>query len=382
MKLRVLHAATHGHNIGDGALVAGIHATLAADLGRELAITEIDVLGHKLRRERDMLPAARYAQLEPELDLVLVGGGGLIEGGPGNYLSGLNFGFDLGLLERARVPWVFYALGANQFRHTRFFHRDRLRRLLSLVEAKGLLFSVRNDGSRERLQRLVGRELPFVHSIPDPGLWVPTRQQALPEFAPDRPNLLVQLAGDRPWQRLGGWRGRLRRLAGLDPLAALARTLAALARERGVRLVLCPHLVTDLELVARFVSLLPMQVARDAVTLSPVLKGAAGAPDFFERYRRADLVVGMRGHSAICAVGLGTPFVGLATHDKIGGFLADVGLADWSVDLETDPGFDGLRPLLEHLLDDLPAARSRVRSALPALRQRTRDFHAAIAARL
>jgi hypothetical protein len=203
---------------------------------------------------------------------------------------------------------------------------------------------------------------------------VPTRPSPRPELAEGRPNLLVQLAGDRPRRRFG-----LRRRRTLVRLAAL---LADLADRRGVRLVLAPHLLGDLPVYAALVEALPPRVAREACTLGPVVKGAAAAPDFFELYRRADLVLGMRGHSVICAVGLGTPVVGLATHDKVGGFLAEVGLGDWAVDLDRDPGLDSLGAKLEALLDDPEAARRRVAEPLPRLREETRRFHREIAALL
>ncbi len=147
MSLRVLHAATHTHNIGDGALVAGMHRVLAEDLGVNLEIEPLDVLGCKLAGQRDMLPRLEARNLHRRYDLVLVGGGGMIEGGKGNYLSGINFNFHLDVLRDSKIPWVFYALGHNQFRRTFFFHRRRVRRLIRWAEAGGHLFSVRNDGS-------------------------------------------------------------------------------------------------------------------------------------------------------------------------------------------------------------------------------------------
>lgn len=379
MSLRVLHAATHDHNIGDGALVAGIHATLAEDLRTELAVTPIDVLGCKLRRERDMLPAARWATLADEVQLVIVGGGGMIEGGLGNYLSGINFNFHLDLLERSRVPWVFYALGHNQFRRTTFFHPRQLARLIAIAEHRGFPFSVRNDGSKARLEQLLG-PLPWVRVVPDPGMFVPTREHALPELSPSRPNVVVQLSGDRPRARFGGLGKRtLRQLAGKDPIANLARALTTIVERHGAHLVLCPHLMTDLALIAELTGRLSPRTVRESCTLSPVMKGARTAPDFFELYRRADLVIGMRGHSAICAVGLGTPFIGLGTHDKIGGFLDEVGLSDQLIDLDHDPTLAALPRLAGALLADRSAARARFAAPAPAARAAARAFHGTIA---
>lgn len=377
--LRVLHAATHGHNIGDGALVAGMHATLAEDLAVPLEITPIDVLDCKLRGIRDMLPADKFEAMRGRIDLVLVGGGGMIEGGKGNYLSGLNFNFDPALIELLDVPWVFYALGFNQFRSTTFFHRRRLKEVLRRVERRGFLFSVRNDGSLARLECLLGSQ-PGVASVPDPGVYVPTRPRPLAELDPDRPNVLVQLAGDRTASRYGQGLARIgRSLRGRDPIRNLARILTELVDRRSVHLVLCPHLLNDLHVLGRLVDALPQRVVRQSTTMGPVYSGAQAAPDFFELYRRADLVLGMRGHSSICSIGVGTPFIGLASHDKVEGFLKEIGLQEWTVDLDRDPGLAALPHMLDRALNGLDAYRAQVAQLRPALRQQTRDFHARIA---
>lgn len=372
MTLRVLHAATHGHNIGDGALVAGMQQALREDLGVDIDFHPLDVLGCKLRGQRDMLPRREARGLEERFDLVLVGGGGMIEGGKGNYLSAINFNFHLDVLRDSRIPWVFYALGDNQFRRTFFFHRRRLRRLLALAADGGHLFSVRNDGSEERLRRRLGEV--EVATIPDPGLWVPPGPGVAPEVAGDGPHVLLQLAGDRASRRFGRRRGALlRRLAGV---------VEGLVGDRGAHVVLCPHLLDDVPLCSELLAALPAKVRRESMSMTSVLNGAAAAPTFFDRYRQVDLVVGMRGHSTICAVGVGTPVIGLASHDKVGGFLRQVGLDDWVVDLDDDRRLRRLGTTAGEILDDLAAARARVRALRPGLRQQARDFHQRIAHRL
>lgn len=375
MSLRILHVATHRHNIGDGALVAGIHRTLEADLGVRLQVDPLDVLGHKIRRERVMLTKEDVERYNQSADLVIVGGGGMIEGGPGNYLSGINFNFDISLLERFEIPVVFYALGFNQFRQSYFFHRDKLRQLLATVERRGFLFSVRNDGSKQRLERLVG-PCDFVQTVPDPGLYVPTRPRVVPEIRAGAFNVVLQLAGDRARNRFGGALGsRWRQLRGLDPFQNLSRVVSDLVDRCNAHVVLCPHLLTDLPVLARFVETLPNRILREGCTLSPVLCGTESAPDFFELYRQADLVLGMRGHSAICAVGVGTPFIGLGTHDKIAGFMDEIGLSEWCVDLRRDRHLRSLSELIHGVMADTDAACQRFRSCLPALREQTSNFH-------
>lgn len=382
MTLRLLHVATHGHNIGDGALVAGIHRTLAEDLGVDLDVTEFDVLEHKVTHQRNMLKAEDVDRYNREVDLVVIGGGGMIEGGIANYLSGINFNFEVELLRRFGVPVVFYALGFNQFRNSHFFHRRRLRQLLDVAAELSLPFSVRNDGSKERLERMLG-PLPFVQSIPDPGLYVPTETREVPELSTEHVNIVLQLAGDRARQRFGGpLRKWARRIAGRDPMRSLARFVTKMVDDDRARFVLCPHLLTDMEITTEFLHLLPPRVVRRGCTMSGVLKGTEHAPHFFELYRQADLVIGMRGHSSICSVGLGTPFIGLGTHDKVLGFLEDTGLSKWGIDVKQDPGLARLEPLVEEFLQDPTSYRQQIQQRLPGMRDTTRAFHEVVAKQL
>ncbi|MGE3163415.1 MAG: polysaccharide pyruvyl transferase family protein [Planctomycetota bacterium] len=375
MSLRVLHVATHRHNIGDGALVAGIHRTLENDLGVKLQVEPLDVLEHKIRGERVMLTADDVTRINRTADLVIIGGGGMIEGGARNTLSGINFNFDIALLERFEVPVVFYALGFNQFRRSVFFHRGKLAQLLATAHRLGMLFTVRNDGSKARLERLLG-PLDFVGTVPDPGLYVPTRPRTVPELREGAFNVVLQLAGDRLQHRLGGKLSRsVRRLRGRDLLVNLTRVVTELIVQRGAHVVLCPHLLTDLPLLAELVMALPNRALREGCTLSPVLCGAESAPDFFELYRQADLVIGMRGHSAICSVGLGTPFIGLATHDKVGGFMTEIGLPEWSVDPRQPDAMLQLGERIHEVLADPARVCDLFRGKIPGLREQTLRFH-------
>ena len=82
---------------------------------------------------------------------------------------------------------------------------------------------------------------------------------------------------------------------------------------------------------------------------------------------KSDLVIGMRGHSVICAVGLRVPCVAISTHAKVSGFMRKCALDHWSI-----PGPDHfertVRQACQQLLDD-PSAQ------FPARDTATAGFH-------
>lgn len=365
MTIRILHIATHTHNIGDGALVAGLQATLREDLAQDIEFLPLDVLDLKLNKRRTMLTLQDYRALEQEIDLFLVGGGGMIEGNKGNYRSGINFNFSLRILKAAQRPWVFYALGFNQFPGTHFFHKRRLRRLIQIAHSQYMPFTVRNDGSAERVHKLLP-QVPTPKTIPDPGLWVPRGFRQPLEVDPDRLNVIIQLAADRLNRRLKRSPRMIRELA-----SALTR----LVEQYNVNLVLAPHLLVDTQLYAQLLHRLPAPIARQSCTMAPVLRGAAHAPDYFEIYRRADLIVGMRGHSLICGIGCGKPVIGLESHAKIGGFLRAINLEEWILNPTMRSLDQALFSLMSQLLREPNEAHRMIHERRVRLREETRAFH-------
>ena len=379
--LRVYHAATFSHNIGDGALVAGIRAALSQDLDVSIQSTEDDVLEGKLQGKTRALTAEMVDRINESHDLVLIGGGGMMEGGKENRLNGLNYGFDPECLRGFRIPVVFYAMGFNRFRGKFYHHLGRLRETLTIARNMGMLVSVRNDHSKKRLEEALG-SCPHVEVIPDPGLWVPAGHTRPVQLVDGRVNVVLQLAGDQVgsrFPRLDRWFSVHRVLRRrFTYLGRLARALEDLGRHFPLNLIMCPHIPADHLMAGRFFAACTSPMARRLCTSSGMMKGVSEAPAFFDLYRGADVVVGMRGHSVICSVGVGTPCVGISSHDKVKGFLDEIGLPDWSVEMSEGP--DRVVERLQGLLDNLPEERRKVDQVRRRLRKETRRFHEKVAA--
>jgi len=353
----IVHFAYHGINVGDGAVVAGMRRYLGGAFP-----------GHRYR-PCDLLPftgiggdAAFSAGKLREGQLVLVGGGGLIDGSPRQIRSGNAFPMS-GVELRATPARVAYVgLGCNLFPGEELHCPEALADVVAACRERGFPFSVRNDGSLERIREALGPVADDVVEIPDPGFFVPARPEAeIPAFLgedPERPVVVVQLAGDNPARRLGtaepaarGWRRKKR---GSDPAAAFLDAMAAFVRRlietSGARVLIALHITRDLTIAGGLLDRLPPEVCRPNVQVTNVTH-PRNADLFFEAYRRADLVVGMRGHSVICAVGHRVPCLAIPTHDKVRGFMEKCGLSDWNVEPGPELG-ERLGAEAERLLKD------------------------------
>lgn len=328
--LKILHLASHEINVGDGALNDAIRSGLRRLAGRPV---EFDLQDVAVGRP------ALTAEAVDRYDLVVVGGGGGISNGPHAADSGTAMPISFEEYRRSRVPFAFVALGHNVFEGDPFRHGRALTRLLEEAALRGHPFSVRNDGSLARLHRDLGAAADTVVEIPDPGFFVdaPLRR---PVEASARPYVLIQVAGDSLARRVkvGRLQRAIRRLRRTDHTAPITGGMIAFGlhmwRKHGVDILVAPHIPTDVGMSATILRGL-YSAAGPAAAHRPFRLGGTPHPghstEFFGAYAGAELVVGMRGHSVICGVGLRRPTLALSTHPKIAGFMETCGLGDWSV---------------------------------------------------
>ncbi|MEC9248614.1 MAG: polysaccharide pyruvyl transferase family protein [Pseudomonadota bacterium] len=389
--LKIVHIAKHSHNIGEGALIDGMHRMLTRDMGSKISFDRVDrkrfqaIAGNEFK---DQSLSARlddsYAEsLNKSASALILGGGGIFQTGTYDSLGGMCLAGDLSALEKLKIPIVVYAAGDNRLKDSyKFEYVDGLNRLLEILShSKRGLFSLRNDGSKERFLEIIEEKYHgLVHEIPDPGLYVSRSSHRHPLIRADCKNIVVQLAGDRIGERFSLPDNREDSKQS-EVLAAIADCLIRLNEKYRLNIIIAPHIPTDFAIVADFLKVCDKRLVgnssmtRELIDVSWCARGVEAAPDFFSLYDQADLAVGMRGHAAICSVGLDTPFIGLDTHEKVGGFLRKMGLSKWILSpLDTDFG-----EKLYRSCDDLLHSRgewSRIRAeAYSECRKTTRAFH-------
>lgn len=382
--LRIWHVATHTTNIGDGALVLGIQKTLREDWG-----VPIDFVSDCLMEYENYWGEKKYdlelvSNINNKSDLLLIGGGGMMDGGRGANRSGMGFNMPLDHLKRIKVPVVYYAVGHNSFAKQIYWHAKKLRGLVDFVlNQEKMLFSVRNDGSLGRLKTLLKSDLNNMWEIPDPGLFVPTKENTHNSFSNDKVNILVQLAGDNPFSRFssGTWKiipkiGRMILKKRMHQyLQNVGDALQKVAKKKPVNFVLCPHLVRDFSVLGKFTDSIPKGFSRFNFNATEILRGAEAAPKFFDLYRKADMVIGMRGHSVICGVGLGTPTIALSSHPKVRGFMESVGLEDRIVEINDRHLALNLSQMVNRVMENREKEMDRLSAIRDECRERTKKFH-------
>lgn len=315
-----------------------------------------------------------FIKLVNQSDGLIVGGAVTFNGRDYNHQTGSRFELPFGLWSSIRKPVVFYGLSYRNWEGQEYHHRDRLIQLIEkILETPNMLLSVRNDGTREWLQRTTGIEEDFLE-VPDSAVFVETDQQTNPrELEPNSKNIILSFNDEDASFRFS------RRNSGIPDardhvINQYVQAVERIADEFKVNFILVPHYFDDYQMISDFMKRLRPRIGHQ-MTVSTGLSRAKDTGAFYERYRRVDLAVSMRVHSMSPCIGLGTPMVALITQERMRDFMERVDLENVCVDaFDKDSG----ELLYERMSQSLNAPRSvtdQFGAVRDILRTQTRTFH-------
>ena len=377
---RTFHLANfNSTNVGNGALITGTERVIREDFGGAVSFIQEPWDDYNFERHFD---ADFVRRVNSESDVFLIGGAVAINGRPYLANSGMRVDLPLELWEKIRTPIVLHGISYRFWEGQEFHHLDKFRvTVCYLHDHPRALFGVRNDGTKQWLEKLLGRRLPKVVSVPDPALFLATDDGFHPELKDGVKNVLIAFNNEDEEFRFRESPGETRASRQDALLRQIAGAVTQLFDDFPLNLILCPHYLDDYRMIGEFIRHLPARIAHRHTVVAGMQR-AAQARHFYGLYRRADLVLAMRVHSMSPSIGLGVPVIPLVSQSRMTDFLADLGLADLAVPCD-DAEFGGR--LLEKARTALQMSeplRLRLTQATAACRARTRDFNAGAAALL
>lgn len=405
MSLTLVHLANHrSTNIGNAALILGLERVLREDfpVALDFVPEPWDYFSRGLERFD-----GTFVRRVNESDGLLVGAAVAMDGRAIYRHTGMRFDLPLPLWDEIERPLVFYGLSYRAWPGKPYHHADALRRMVErATSGEGVLFSVRNDGTKEWLEATTGFASERIRVVPDPALYVPTEDRWHPELREGKANVILALNREDEPYRWGGrepgrWGLRAERLGELlEPtrlgrlayvpewkrrrrafMSGLAAALRRLAREVDLNLVVCAHTFADVVMTAELFELLDDHTRERAVWANHALPTELG-PFFYDLYAKADLAISMRIHSMNPAVGLATPVVPLVSQERMTAFMDDAGLGDLCIDCLAPDLEEQVVSAAVRALERPDEIRARLREAAAALRERTRAFNGEVAALL
>jgi polysaccharide pyruvyl transferase WcaK-like protein len=344
--LRIAQLASFAGNFGDSANILGTRRKLRDNLRPyELEFTDLEYLDfdpHPLWRKRAFDDG--FIDLANRHDALIIGGGGFFEIALDASASATPIDLSVEQLGRIRVPLIFHGLGVDvSYGITEERKRKFGAFLAYLTGAPNVLVSVRSDGSLEKLTELYGAAaVARVHKIPDGGFFARPGEHRHAELRAGRRTVALNLAGDNaalrfpdpanaPQKRrfFGAPQPQPARVSALDTFfGALKEALVDLfERDPEVDVVLVPHIPEDLHLIDRFIATLGAPWSRRRISVAPYVHGVEACDYILDLYRRCDLVIGMRFHACVCAIGLGRPAIGLGSlYPKVQNLFRELGM--------------------------------------------------------
>lgn len=381
----MLHVASFSGNIGDNASHSGTYGLLSEVLSGSLRVTRKEIRKTYLNYrgpdawkfdERFIAEANRH-------DITVIGGGNYFELWLEGSSTGTTVDLSPPLLEDLEQVLVFNGLGCDPYKG---YSQSTIERFGIFLEATAkhplALLSVRNDGSMDHIQRLLGSSyLSGVAEIPDPGFFVQTDPE--PRVNLDGRYWALNLACDMPEIRFGAGSRKRAERGYRQYIEDTAEALSLnMSRDPELRLVLIPHIYSDLRADIDLMDCLPESLRRSRVSVAAYGVGSRHAASIFSIYRSADAAIGSRFHANVCAIGLGVPSLGLVSYQKVADLYDNLEMEDRYVSTHSPTYLADLTRAIDSTIHDGPSIRKRYIGLTEELRATALDFYARVGSKL
>jgi len=324
-KLKILHIGAYNRNIGDNVAIYGARAMIAEHLNSE--DIEAEWIPFDIAKYHDVPRTKEHIVLFNSMDVILVGGAGLVESSPINVSVGnMPKLYPSLLLLETTTPIFILGVGINDFRgKAHYDHSPFVRKDWNKAFKRATLSSIRDDGSQQIFERNLSLDFPAGSKNEILSKYSRTPDTALGcVLEPHTIKTIDELAifGVQPafngsqWINVNRW-GRN------DGNIAFLSSIRAIKNIADLETTWVPHTPKDIRGY-------DLQGFNIDYNLSETVNSIQSL------YRNVDFSVVMRGHGQILATMLNIPHICLITQDKNAGFSQTAGFEDYSVDTAVD----------------------------------------------
>jgi polysaccharide pyruvyl transferase WcaK-like protein len=227
-------------------------------------------------------------------DVLIIGGGGLLSSHvPGKKIT--KWGTAIRIpLDKVKSKKVFYSLGYNNFYPDIAPAGKLVNQLDYIINDKNSYISLRNDGSKERLQDYIDSNK--IRTIPDAGTFFNIKKE-FPEY------ILINIAMDSIPVRYGSIE---------KPLKILEKVLKPYEKEK---IMFAFHTPDDVRITK--VDYFKILQNKFNISIYPFDNNYKNTITSWAVYSKAKFVIGTRGHSQILCAGNSIPCFSIDSHPKI-----------------------------------------------------------------
>lgn len=312
--IKILHLASFIGNIGDNASHMGLYALLQQLLPPH-SFTRLEI--RKFYQNYQGADKQRFDQAFIDVlnsfDLVIIGGGGFLDYWHQNSQSATTLDMPPQLVAGIKVPTLVCSMGAMPNKPVTRDNIEKFKGFLSALNLNSCItVAVRNDGSVQSIARDLGNDyLQGITEILDHGYFY----QPKGDFSwPDDDYIAFNITEDQLSMRGAG----AQLINKTEYYAELSRVMEHITTVLNIKVVLVPHIYSDLTAINQLLSSLDDWIVRRYISVAPCIQGNAGADFIFNLYRNSRIVVGMRFHTNVCAIAMNKTVIGLQALDRIG----------------------------------------------------------------
>lgn len=306
--MKVLHTYCLNYNLGDYFLGIGLKNLLRAYL-------DVDLIGETNIQGRVFDEYYIKEVVNKRYDLLVIGGGGIIHGK--HWPNGWFWLIEKEIIKSIEIPFIVYGVGYNYWEEEGGIPERGIEHLKETIKHASY-FSVRNDGSANRIQKQTGLN---ITAIPDPGFHINLNRSFKPKI--EEPYAIIQLANDKP-------KSRFETLKKRDQFISSMKQITQNLSETH-KVVFAPHVYDDI--------LISEQIAKgikNAEVWAFDEYAFDRAAESLGYYQFADFVIAMRGHGQIVPIAFNVPVISLENHPKHRGLMEELNLLEYNVAINSN----------------------------------------------
>lgn len=340
---KILHIASFKGNVGDIINHKGFYNILREVIG-DFTVNQVELRNFYRSANPRFYFDEHYADFVNTYDLLVIGGGGFFDVRWDNSSNGTTLDFSENFVDRVKIPALINAMGYHEYPGvTNECQCAKFADFLKKTSTKdNWIVSVRNDGSYERLDKRYGK-FPFMEKIikvADNGFYAGIKHTDS-RFVLEGKTIGFCITNDLFCDEYNH---------GIDTdlfntnIAKLIETLI----EEGNRIILFPHIPSDLTIIQRLLHQIADKYKRESIIVGPYTSSDSLSPDLVAQYySMCDTFVGMRFHSLILAYQLGIPAIALCGHAQIEALYKDIGYESMAVVVNSSDFINELRHKIE-----------------------------------
>jgi polysaccharide pyruvyl transferase WcaK-like protein len=332
---KIAHVGAYDTNLGDNIALRNVRVHMdVAHKGIEWK--SVNLIDFYSNHNQVAYCKERFQELNDKCDMILFGGGGLIEGSETNkHKNGCKIPLNEEILSVIKKPIVIFGVGVNYFRGSSKLQPNEIKTLKSILD-RADLFSVRNDGSFEILQGIFNSTK--IREIPDPGLMMGWELQPVKTVS--------------KWLFQPVWNNNEKIVKDRGFSDDNLHHLSELTKH----MTMMPHTIKDYEMPDIRNELMSKKDMKVKVKYT-------NTDGFVEKYKKYEAVLAMRGHGQLISIGINMPGIYLSTQDKVSGFSKKNGFENYTVDIN-DVNWNGkVKEKVEGLKDEFLERWYEIRNA-------------------